>query len=257
MSQNRDAAERTMNALAEAVLHFDPSVSNGPVPYSESPVVRMTAVECWRLRVSRMAWSMTDQGVNSRYGSPPQFDVSWLDDISDEEHAGVEDFIRTHRYSFWAIDGLFDALLHQIMNNSSSYRYLLRNFILLWDSSNARAMGREDCYSLCSIKGVSGVDIGSLTADEQHRYAALVGFNTAAHIEGFMGYKDNPAVLHEETIPMRITVLEPYRSMVWEYPQHNQFVIDYLKRGYRAGDEILIAELLPDIAATALNEGVL
>jgi hypothetical protein len=247
---------RTMRLIADAKSHFDASV-RGPVTYSPEPVTNMRADLIWQDGIKRMGWSMTDKGEHSRHGADPRFSPLWFSDLNEEDHRNIEEFIKGHQTSFWAIEGLFEALLHQCLNSMDDYRYLLRNFMLLWDSTNSRVTESEDCYSFSAIKGIGAVDVSSLPQDEQAPYFALSAFAVEAEKAG-LGMRDSaPYVVREHIMPMRWVVQEPYRSMVMQYPYHGGFILDYLTRGYTEGDEQELASLLADDVPAVVSAGML
>lgn len=250
-----------MNILAEARSHFDASVS-GPVLYSATPVHDKNTDEVWAQEAVRNAHCLTEKGVYSRYGDLIEFSSSWLEDLTIEDHEGITFFVKKHKESFWAIDGLWEALRHQCMSNNPYYAYLLRNFMLLWDDTTTHAYveSTEDCYSIHAISGLGGVDVGSLSSEEQGRYRALAGFAVDAYLANFYGRGHGPHpsglpfAVDEIVYPGQYEVQEPYRSMVMSYPEQAEAMIEYLKRGYD-GDELL--ELLKGSTPAVMATGVL
>ena len=256
MGTTLETTMRTMSLVAEAKSHFDASV-RGPVTYSPEPVTNMSADAVWQDGISRMGWSMTDQGKNSRYGDDPRFSPLWFSNLTDEDHANIVTFINSHRESFWAIEGLFESLLQQCLNSKSDYGFLLRNFLLLWDSTNSNVIESEDCYSYSAIKGTGSVDVANLPKEEQERYHSLAIFAVKSYLAGLDGNDGDPNVVQEDIWPMRYIVQEPYRSMVLDYPSHYMFILDFLSRGYTDGDEEKLAELLAQNTQPLLTVGML
>lgn len=251
----------TMETLVEARSHFDPSVS-GAVKYSSEPVHNKSVDEVWRQEAVRSAHCFTEKGVYSRHGDMVEFSPQWLEDLSVADHEGIADFVKNHKESFWAIDGLWEALKHQCVSNNPRFAHLLRNFMLLWDTTTPHTFeeSTEDCYSLHAISGLGGADIGSLSAEDIDRYRALAGFSVDAYLNRFYGRSNAahpsgaPFVVAEIVYPGHYELQEPYRSMVWEHPEQAIPLIEYLKRGY-VGDEL--AALLAENTPAAMSAGVL
>jgi hypothetical protein len=250
-----------MEIIAEARSHFDASVS-GPVLYSVTPVHDKNTDEVWAQDAVRSAHCLTEKGVYSRYGELIEFSPSWLEDLTIEDHEGITFFVKKHKESFWAIDGLWEALRHQCMSNNPCYAYLLRNFMLLWDDTTTHSYveSTEDCYSIHAIAGLGGVDVRSLAVEEQGRYRALAGFAVDAYLANFYGRGHGPHpsglpfAVDEIVYPGQYEVQEPYRSMVMKYPEQAEALIEYLKRGY-VGDEL--TALLAENTPAAMSAGVL
>lgn len=251
----------TMDILAEARSHFDASV-RGPVLYSATPVHDKSTDEVWAIEAVRSAHCLTEKGVYSRYGDMIEFSPSWLEDLTVEDHAGIAAFVAKHKESFWAIDGLWESLRHQCMSNNPNYAYLLRNVLLLWDSTTPHSWveSTEDCYSIHAIAGLGGVDVRTLPSKEQDGYRALAGFAVDAYLSDFYGRGHGkhpsglPFAVDEIIYPGHYEVQEPYRSMVLEYPEQAKAIIEYLKRGYD-GDDLL--ELLAVGTPAVMFAGVL
>ena len=256
--------KQTMEVIAEAASHFDASVS-GAVKYSFETATGRSTADFWKYEFIRNAYCLTEKGTKSRYsslGEDPEFSPEWLIHLSEEDHRKIADFVEKHRESFWAIDGMFNALKHQCLSTVPRFSYLLRNFILLWDDTTSHTLSEstEDCYSLHAISGLGGVDISILTAEEQERYRALAGFSVDAYLNRFYGRghapypEGNPFAVDEIVYPGYYEVQEPYRSMVLAHPEQAESMIEYLHRGYQA-DELW--ELLAQSTPVAMSIGVL
>lgn len=250
----------TMEIIAEARSHFDASVSSA-VKYSETPVYDDSVEKFWRLSAVSNAVVYTEKGVYSRYGDTLEFSPSWLEDLTVEDHRNIAAFVKAHRESFWAIDGLFTALIHQCISSNPDYTYLLRNFMLLWDdtTSHTKVESTEDCYSLHAISGIGNVDVSALPVEQQRVYRALAGFAVDAYLNRFYGrghaaINGTPFVVDEIIYPGYYAVQEPYRSMVLEHPEQAEAMIHYLKCGYD-GDELW--GLLKESTPAVMSAGVL
>lgn len=256
MHNQHTAILRTMDAIAEANLRFDTSAS-GDVQYSHALISDVTTEDYWEFAAARNVRNRTSDGEYSRYGLEPVFTPSWLNGLSDENHHDIEVFLRDHAKSFWAVDGLTEALLHQCMSTDPAYAYLLRNFMLLWDDTTRHVIESDDCYSLCAIKGIGGVDVRALPLDQREGYRALAGFAVISYIAGLDGEDDELFVVAEDVVSSSYAVQEPFRSMVMKYPSHTQFIFDYLTAGYSPGDHERLLELLQQRTPTPLISGLL
>jgi hypothetical protein len=249
-----------MEIIAEARLHFDASVS-GSVKYSPTLVSDETTEFFWATHAVSNAYCLTEKGKYSRYGEEPIFSTEWLAHLSVEDHERIAAFIVKHKESFWAIDGLFTAMNHECLSNNPRFAYLLRNFLLLWDHTTNLALRieSEDCYSLHAISGIGGVDVSSLSAEDQDSYRALAGFAVESYLADFYGRGHGqhpsglPFAVDEIVYPGHYEVQEPYRSMVLEHPEQASAMIEYMKRGY-VGDELaaLLKENTPAVMATGV-----
>jgi hypothetical protein len=261
MNGTPEMIERTMVLIAEARLHFDASVS-GPVKYSPTLVSDETTEFFWATLAVNSAYLLTEKGKHSRYGEEPVFSPEWLAHLSVEDHKNIAVFIRKHKESFWAIYGLLTAISHECLSDNPRFAYTMRNFLLLWDSTNSIVLGveSEDCYSLHAISGIGGVDVSSLSAEEQERYRALAGFAVESYLANFFGrgHGPHPAgfpfAVDEIVYPGHYEVQEPYRSMVLEHPEQARAMIEYMKRGYEGND---LAALLKKNTPAVMATGVL
>lgn len=259
--RNTAMIAETMQIVAAASSHFDPSVS-GKVQYSEEPLRYYTVHDFWHNALTKNDYCLTEKGEHSRYGLDARFSPEWLDHLSVEDHERIAIFIRNHKDSFWAIDGMVSALAHECLSSNPRFAFLLRNFILLWDNTTSHVLSKEteDCYSLHAISGISGVDISALPGNEQDRYGALAAFAVDAYLSDFYGQghaphpSGRPFAVDEIVYPGHYEVQEPYLSMVMKYPEQGSSMIRYMSLGY-TGDEL--ETLLADCTPATMSVGIL
>lgn len=258
MDSSMALIRRTMEAITEAMSHFDPSV-HGKVAYSYEPVRNMSADEFWKQEFARNVWLLTEKGRHSRYGNATTFNHDCLLALTDEDHERVLAFVEANKKSYWSMDGMFTALQHQTVSSNPRYAYTLRNFLLLHAEIRSHVLQHEteDCYTLGVVQGLGGEDIGSLSTDEQSRHRAIAVLAVESYLAQLCGRHGKPNVVKEVTYPGDYVVLNPYWSMAWDHPEKVLFMIEYLTTSYTDGDEENLLELLEQDTPTPLLTGLL
>jgi hypothetical protein len=258
MSGTLEATRQTMEVIAEAMSHFDPSV-HGKVTYAHESVGNLSVDEYWEQEFARNVWVLTEKGEHSRYGNASTFDPDWLRFITAEDHQRIAAFTQANSKSYWSMDGMFIALQHQIVSSNPSYAHTLRNFLLLHAEIREHVLlhETEDCYTRGVVQGLGGEDIGTLSMKDQEGYRALAVFSVEAYLAQLCGRHGRPNAVQEVTFPGDYAVQEPFRSMVWEHPNQVMFMIEYLTTSYTSGDEQHLLELLAKNTPTPLLAGLL